>query len=144
MQFRYTTKGWKFEFWLPVTIMCKKHLANMHINALLGLLVPEDGGIMLLWNIGYCYHMMQNNSPEDLNCHQHLCEGFSSRIQVVVMYLSGCFSAPTEWILLKIHILGSAHIHFRWHKFGCDWSVYKVTSLKEQFTFSTLEDDWKV
>lgn len=116
MQLPCTTKGWKFEFWQLVTVMCKKHLQN----------------------IGNFYWMTQNNSPEGLNFHKHLYEGFRSCIQVVVMYLLGCFSAPTEGILLKIHILGTAHFHYRWHKFGCDWSIHKGTSLKEQFIFFSL------
>jgi len=66
--------------------MCKKHLVNTQINTLVGLLISEDGGILLLSNIGNYYRLTQNNSPEDLNCHQHLCEGFRSHIQVVVMY----------------------------------------------------------
>lgn len=86
MQLHCTAKGWKFEFWLLVSVMCKKHLVNMQINIFLGLLVSEDGGILLLRNIGNYYHLTQNNSPEDLNCHQHLYEGFRSCIQVVVMF----------------------------------------------------------
>ena len=52
--------------------------------------------ILLLLNIGNYYRLTQNNSPEDLDCHQHLCEVFRSCIQVVAMYFWAVSQLPLQ------------------------------------------------